>query len=212
MVRNVLYAFEYHKPHMDIRQKELAMNMICSYLRPVEGRLKDVIVEVSKATKIRLDVNLGKQMLNELKFEEFHKEDLGSDNDEDGDDQGSGSVIEQLLADGADSEAKMSLLEKVVHGVENVDRDNERRALYEKEMSIESYAVEPEIETCLTDFPLKEYAGADEAPLTDEQINGNLMPVDYYDNDDGFWDDYIQEKQQKMQEAGFITQRKFFKH
>jgi hypothetical protein len=38
------------------------------------------------------------------------------------------------------------------------------------------------------------------------------MPVDYYDNDDGFWDDYIQEKQQKMQEAGFITQRKFFKH
>lgn len=151
-------------------------------------------------------------MLNELKFEEFHKEDLGSDNDEEGDDQGSGSVIEQLLADGADSEAKMSLLEKVVHGVENVDRDNERRALYEKEMSIESYAVEPEIETCLTDFPLKQYAEADEAPLTDEQINGNLMPVDYYDNDDGFWDDYIEEKQQKMQEAGFITQRKFFKH
>jgi hypothetical protein len=143
------------------------MNMICSYLRPVEGRLKDVIVEVSKATKIRLDVNLGKQMLNELKFEEFHKEDLGSDNDEEGDDQGSGSVIEQLLADGADSEAKMTLLEKVVHGVDNVDRDNERRALYEKEMSIESYAVEPEIETCLTDFPLKEYAEADEAPLTD---------------------------------------------
>jgi len=212
MVRNVLYAFEYHKPHMDIRQKELAMNMICSYLRPVEGRLKDVIVEVSKATKIRLDVNLGKQMLNELKFEEFHKEDLGSDNDEEGDDQGSGSVIEQLLADGADSEAKMTLLEKVVHGVDNVDRDNERRALYEKEMSIESYAVEPEIETCLTDFPLKEYAEADEAPLTDQQINGNLMPVDYYDNDDGFWDDYIEEKQQKMQEAGFITQRKFFKH
>ena len=45
---------------MDIRQKELAMNFACSLLRPIEGRLKDVIVEGSQAVKIRLDIGLGK--------------------------------------------------------------------------------------------------------------------------------------------------------
>ena len=89
----------------------------------------------------------------------------------------------------------MDLIERMVHGMENLDRDKERRALYENEMSIDSYSVEPEAESCLTDFPLKQYASADEPILTPEQLNANLMPVDYYDNDDGFWDDYIKEKQ-----------------
>ena len=60
IIRNILFAFEYHKPRMDIRQKELAMNFACSLLRPIEGRLKDVIVEGSQAVKIRLDIGLGK--------------------------------------------------------------------------------------------------------------------------------------------------------
>ena len=47
IIRTILFAFEYHKPQLDIRQKELAMNMACSLLRPIEGRLKDVIVEAS---------------------------------------------------------------------------------------------------------------------------------------------------------------------
>ena len=32
LIRNVLFAFEYHQPRMDIRQKEMAMNLACSYI------------------------------------------------------------------------------------------------------------------------------------------------------------------------------------
>lgn len=59
------------------------MNLACSYLRPIEGRLRDVLVEISQAQKIRLDINLGKQMMNELKFYAPDPLTLGSDTEED---------------------------------------------------------------------------------------------------------------------------------
>ena len=43
VVRNILYAFEYHQPRMAIKDKEMAMNLACSYLQPIEGRLLDVV-------------------------------------------------------------------------------------------------------------------------------------------------------------------------
>ena len=45
---------------MTLREKELAMNLACSYLRPIEGRLKEVIMQAAQSQKIRLDVSLGK--------------------------------------------------------------------------------------------------------------------------------------------------------
>jgi hypothetical protein len=63
VIYNMVHAFEYHQPRLDIRQKELAMNFACSYLRPIEGRLRDVIIEVASSKKIRLNIELGKQML-----------------------------------------------------------------------------------------------------------------------------------------------------
>ena len=42
--------------------------------------------------------------------------------------------------------------------------------------------------------------------------NEHLVPINYYDNDDGFWDDYIREKQERQYEAGMITCRRWFKH
>lgn len=46
-VKHLLFAFEYNKPFMDFRQKELAMNYMCSLLGPIEGRLLEVINEVA---------------------------------------------------------------------------------------------------------------------------------------------------------------------
>jgi hypothetical protein len=46
-VRNVLMAFEYHKPTLDIRQKELAMNYAMSFIRPIDKDLEEVIIEVA---------------------------------------------------------------------------------------------------------------------------------------------------------------------
>lgn len=38
-VRDVLMAFEYHKPTLDIRQKEIAMNYALSFIRPIDKEL-----------------------------------------------------------------------------------------------------------------------------------------------------------------------------
>ena len=55
-VRNVMMAFEYHKPTMDIRNKELALNFACSFIRPIDPALQEVIIEVASSQKIRLNI------------------------------------------------------------------------------------------------------------------------------------------------------------
>jgi hypothetical protein len=65
VIYNIVHAFEYRQPFLDIRSKELAMNLACSYLRPIEGRLRDVIIEVASSKKIRLNMEIGKQMMQE---------------------------------------------------------------------------------------------------------------------------------------------------
>ena len=40
----------------------------------------------------------------------------------------------------------------------------------------------------------------------------NVIPLQYYDNDDGFWDDWIEEKMQRYNEQPLIIGRKFFRH
>jgi hypothetical protein len=40
----------------------------------------------------------------------------------------------------------------------------------------------------------------------------NSLPVDYYINDDGFWDDYIAEKNEKYEQTPLTTVRRHFKH
>lgn len=49
-------AFEYHKPTMDIKDKELAMNYACSFIRPIDKQLEEVIIEVATSHKIRLNI------------------------------------------------------------------------------------------------------------------------------------------------------------
>lgn len=81
-VRNVLMAFEYHKPTLNIRDKELALNYACSFIRPIDKDLEEVIIEIATSHKIRMNVALGKEMINELKFYEVDQETIGSESDE----------------------------------------------------------------------------------------------------------------------------------
>lgn len=81
-IRNMLYAMEYHKPNLTIRQKELAMNFGCSLLRPIEGRMRDVLIEVASSQKIRMNMAMGKEMMNELKFYELDITELGEKSDD----------------------------------------------------------------------------------------------------------------------------------
>ena len=93
-----------------------------------------------------------------------------------------------------------------------MDLDEERSQIFDKELSITDYELDPESQTCLTDFPLKPYAGLDDIEAADDIANEHLVPINYYDNEDGFWDNYIKEKQERQLQAGFITNRRYFKH
>jgi hypothetical protein len=57
-------AFEHHHPTMKHRDKELALNYACSFIRPIDKGLEDVIVELASSNKIRLNIALGKEMIN----------------------------------------------------------------------------------------------------------------------------------------------------
>lgn len=81
-VRNVLMAFEYHKPTLTIRQKELGMNYAMSFIRPIDPELENVIIDIASSQKIRLNIQKGKEMINSLKFYEIDEFDLGSDTEE----------------------------------------------------------------------------------------------------------------------------------
>lgn len=100
-------AFEYNKPHLDIRQKELALNFMASMLRPIEGRYRDVITEVAGSNKLRMTIEGGKEMMNELNFYKIEVEDLGTDSGEEfGDDAAEKEVNRILMSGGIDEDER----------------------------------------------------------------------------------------------------------
>ena len=77
-IRNVFMGMEYHKPGLTIRQKELALNFAVSFIRPIDKKLENVIVDIAASNKIRLNIALGKEAVNSLKFYDFDNELLGT--------------------------------------------------------------------------------------------------------------------------------------
>jgi len=176
------------------------MNFVASVLRPVEGRYRDVIAEVASASKMRVNMTNGKEMMNELNFYKIDLAELGSDTEDDGDDEAQEKEFARLLMGGLDEEeaaAKANILERVMKEVSNKSLSAERAQIYEEEQSITQYELDPEVQTCMVDFPTKEYATIDEIEGADHMANEHLVPINYYDNDDGFWDEYIAEKEQR---------------
>lgn len=134
-----MVALEYNKPFLDFRQKEIALNYLCSIMVPIEGRLLEVITEIASANKIRLNRENAKEMLQELNYYEMDIAELGSDTEDEGEDKGD-KLMEKMLTGSLDDddESKKSLLTKAFNSMKST-RDqlgDTRRELYEKEMSI----------------------------------------------------------------------------
>ena len=162
IVKNLAFALEYHKPHMDWRQKEIALNLACTYLRPIEGRLKDVIVEIAASRKLRVNMENAKDMMTELRFYEIDIGALGSDTEPDYGNDNQDSIL-ALLSKGMDEEnAKHNPLAKMLEGLNRDERSKERSKYTLDELNVSEFQVEPQSESCLTDFPLKPYADVDE--------------------------------------------------
>lgn len=159
-------------------------------------------------------------MLNELPFYEMDPETLGSDSDDEaGQGEGQGGDLQSLVSqqlkqqemeDGEESESPMQAALRVL---DQEHRLEDMRKVAEADMSIEDYKVEPMTTQCMTDFFTFEHMGIDDIPAeVPGVVNvGTLpaeLPLHYYDNDDGFWDDYIQYKQNRWEQAGLIVNRR----
>ena len=101
--------------------------------------------------------------------------------------------------------------------VEEEYRREEMLKLAEEELNIDEFKVEPAANLCATDFFIPETPTVDdiEAYTCGDKFHGTPpaeLPLHYYDNDDGFWDDYIKQKQSRWERAGMITNRKHFIH
>ena len=154
-------------------------------------------------------------MMNELNFYTIDVAELGSDTEDDGDDEAAEKEFSRLLMGGLDEEeaaARGNMLERVMKQIGETDHEVERRKVYDTEQTITQYEMDPEVQKCMVDFPSKGYATIDEVEGAKDIANEHIVPINFYDNDDGFWDEYIKAKQQRQVEAGFITNRKWFKH
>jgi hypothetical protein len=64
------------------------------------------------------------------------------------------------------------------------------------------------MEKVMTDFYIK----PDPDPHGIEEHHGPAIPLHYYDNDDGFWTDYIKMKEDRWAANHMIVRRPWVKH
>jgi len=105
--------------------------------------------------------------------------------------------------------------------LKNMDDEEYRKEgmmkIAEADMNIEEFKVQPATNQCMTDFFTFQNMGIDqvETEVAGDVENGvrpEEVPIDFYDNDDGFWDGYISHKRTRATDAGFLTRRPFFSH
>lgn len=215
LITHVFYAMEYHQTRTNIRDKELAMNFAASFLRPIDTMLMNCIKEVAAAKKIRLNVELGKQMMNDLKFYSLDIHELGELSEDEKNDE-ENSLMNALTKSGVDKDdeelSSTTIADRMFASLDDDDkREKERRIILDKEQNIAAFNIEPEAETCQVDFYCKPYAEVHDIEAEPRECE-HVQMVDYWDNDDGFWNEYLDHRMERMETAGFIVNRKFFKH
>ena len=80
-------------------------------------------------------------------------------------------------------------------------------AAMKEEQTVENVQGDTEADAVLTDFYVKPYRNLYDVEQSDDPI----IPLFYFDNDDGFWDKHIQTKFKKWQEHDMIVHRRFIK-
>ena len=159
-------------------------------------------------------------MLNELQFYEIDEQWLGSESEDFEDDENDGekdiqTIIKQSMI--GDEEKELSPMEAALKVMDQEHRLEDMRRAADEEMNINEYKVEPATNQCMTDFFEFDHPGLDEiqAQVCGETKYGvppEELPLNYYENDVGFWDSYIQQKQNRWEDAGMITKRMYFIH
>ena len=122
--------------------------------------------------------------MNDMPFWVPDAEKYGADDEDEFDDQ----------KDDAARADQQDAMNRSLNLMDHSSRKDEMRRAAENEMNIDDYQVQPASLQCMTDYQTFDYAEADdiEAYTVGDRVHGlppEELPLNYYDNDDGFWDD-----------------------
>ena len=100
-----------------------------------------MIAEVASSNKRRVTIADGKEMMGELNFYIIDVADLGSDTEDDGDDDAAEKEFNRMLMSGGIDEEEAaknaSMVERVMKEMREADAEEDRRRVYEDENTIE---------------------------------------------------------------------------
>ena len=158
------------------------------------------------------------ELLNDIQFHELNEEWLGSESEDyDGDDNDNDDMSAILSMNQKDEDEEITPMQSALKVLNEDYRKEEMENTAITDMSINEYKVEPATNQCMTDFFEHDYPEPEDkqALVSGDRFNGEApaeLPLNFYDNDDGFWDNYINERMLRNERAGMITNRKYFIH
>lgn len=164
-----------------------------------------VITDVATAKKIRLNIETSKKMMKEIRVREFDYTELGFEDERYRKDR-----VKRKNPD--DDERYSSAIKQLTRGMDDETRMKERDQIIEEEQNANAYSVDAETEAMEVDFIPHPYYKLDDKPQVAAPELNAVQPVNYWHNDDGFWDEYKAYKHSRMEQAGYLTNRKFFHH
>jgi len=163
-------------------------------------------------------MKLGQRMITELQFYELDEQWLGSESEDYEQDDDEQKDITQILKQSmGEEEVELTPMETALKVMGDDGRADEMKRAAEVEMNINEYKVEPATNQCMTDFFTMDMPGLDDVAdfdcgETEYGVPPEELPLNFYDNEDGFWDDYIRHKHTRNEQAGMITNRMYFMH
>ncbi len=211
-IRDIFMGFEYHKPQVSMRNKEVALNFASSLILPMDEEIIKMMKIVFKSFPIRLNTELGKEMVAEMPDWKFDPMEFGSEHKKDNTIEADDNTADGNFGRSKDSEKeeRMKVFDDLLGDpkhirkqIAQIKKEQRQAAKFEIEGGGE--------EEILHDFKTKPW------PEMEGRFEEGYQPIpmDYYDNDDGYWDEFIAKKQEKIEEyisEEMIIGRPFFKH
>lgn len=203
----------------------MALNYACSLLTPIDPETEEILIEMTECHKRRINHKLAREMMTELKPWDFDITQLGTSYHANHCDEG---IVEEKSYKKDD---RLSIYD----GIKSRKKEEKKEGphvvsfhistfwglilsfewilacvlQYDEEEAIAEFQVDDGGQEGLTDFLIKPYIKAHEY---EQEAEDMIYPLDFYDNDDGYWDEFIAEKKQTYNDIPMLTKRYFLKH
>ena len=191
-IRQLAILLDRYKPELSMEKKEIALNFVAFMLRPLPKYLKEYTNNLQHSRRTALTLSEGKQYSRDVKVP-MELED--------------GGFGESLFEDDT------PFLEHVLKRKRERESTPEGKAFknltFKEKIAKRTPPFVPDPNVTYGQF---EYPQARIPSIDEEREKPVLFPLEYYINNDGFWNEYIEMKQVAMRKQKITMKRPFLKH